>query len=310
MCTRVFWPDNPAAMVVCRTLDAASPDTPEWVWRPAETPGRSHVPDTPESAPLAWTSRYANLTIRDFGDGILEGVNERGLAAHALMYTTAEYEPVDDRPTLGTSDWVTYVLDNFTCVADALTGLEAVRVTGAPVAGLLPGVHLVLEDATGESAIVEPTAGHMTVFRDPAYRVATNAPSFDTHLANLRHYRPFGGELPPPGDITALDRFVRASYYLHYLPEPSNAAAALAGVSQVVATTAKPPGAPYPSGEVYPTRWMAAIDLTNLVSYFWNRTSPAVVWADLPSLLQEQRPSGSLNLLTPELAGDVTALIR
>jgi len=150
----------------------------------------------------------------------------------------------------------------------------------------------------------------MTVFRDPAYRVATNAPSFATHLANLRHYRPFGGELPPPGDITALDRFVRASYYLHYLPEPSNAAAALAGVSQVVATTAKPPGAPYPSGEVYPTRWMAAIDLTNLVCYFWNRTSPAAVWADLPSLLQERRPTGTLNLLTPELAGDVTTLIR
>ena len=310
MCTRVFWSDNPVAKVVCRTLDAASPDTPEWVWQPAGTPARSVGAGTPGSAPLTWTSRYATLTIRDFGDGILEGLNERGLAAHALMYTTAEYEPPDHRPTLGTSQWVSYVLDNFANVAEALIGLADVRVAGSPLAGLLPGVHLVLEDATGESAILEPTAGSMTVFRDPAYRVATNAPSFDTQMANLARYRPFGGELPPPGDVTALDRFARASYYLHYLPEPVDAAAALAGVSQVVATTAKPPGAPYPSGEVYPTRWISAIDLTNLVCYFWNRNSPAVLWAELPVLLRDRAAAGALSLVAPDLNGDVTDLVR
>ena len=78
----------------------------------------------------------------------------------------------------------------------------------------------------------------------------------------------------------------------------------------MVATTAKPPGAPYPSGEVYPTRWISAIDLTNLVCYFWNRNSPAVLWAELPVLLRDRAAAGALSLVAPDLNGDVTDLVR
>ena len=67
-----------------------------------------------------------------------------------------------------------------------------------------------------------------------------NDPPFAEQQANLRRYRPFGGDQPVPGGIESLDRFVRASYFLHYLPEPRDAAEAVAGVVSIAGAGALP----------------------------------------------------------------------
>lgn len=206
-------------------------------------------------------------------------MNTHGLAGHALMYTSADYEPQDRGPALATTSWVSYVLDNFATVAEAVKGIESVRVVPVPVQGLNVGLQVALEDATGDSAIFEPINGTMTVHHGPQYQIMANAPSLEEQMVNLRRYRPFGGELPPPGDITSSDRFVRATYFHHFLPEPVDKTMAVAEVLQVLSAVAKPLGVPYPDGDVYPTRWWSAADLTNLDYYFWSRTSPSLVWA-------------------------------
>jgi len=300
MCTRLFWSDNSVAKVAGRTLDLSFLDEPRLWWLPAGLPRTSH----PQQEGFTWTSRHASLVITEWGDGYLDGMNDQGLAAHALMYTSAEYEPVDDRPALATTAWVQFVLDNFATVPEAVAGLNAVRVVPVEIQGRDIGLHLAIEDATGDSAIIEPIAGQMVIHHGPQYRVMANSPSLDEQLQNRARYRPFGGELPPPGDITSEDRFVRASYFHHYLPEPDDARMAVTEVFQVLTTVAKPLGVPYPDGDVYPTRWLSVVDLTNRDYYFWSRTSPSLVWASMSSFVDVDEVL-SVDLFDPGLVGGI-----
>lgn len=304
MCTRVFRSGNGVADVVGRTLDMSFPGNPTLWWLPA---GRQMASGGDRGAP--WTARRASVAITDLGGAVLDGINESGLAAHALMDTDAEYEAVDDRPSVATTRWVAWVLDNFDSVSESVRHLGDVRIESVPVAGLPVGVHFAIEDRFGDSAIVEPTGGRLVVHHGQEYRVMANAPNLAEHETNLARYRPFGGELPPPGDITSLDRFVRASYFLHYLPTPADSRQAVAEVMQVLSTVAKPLGVPYPDGEVYPTRWLSGADLTNLDYYFWSRTSPNAVWVSVAALRDEARTL-AVDLYDPALTGDLRAAMR
>jgi len=269
-------------------------------WLPAGINHQGH----PNDDRLSWTSQYASLLITEWGDAALDGMNEAGLAAHALMYTSAVYEPQDQRPALTTTNWVRFVLDNFPTVAEAVAGLAAVRVTAVELLGQELGIHLAIEDSAGDSAIIEPINGRMVVHHGKQYQVMANSPALAQQQANLANYRPFGGELPPPGDITSLDRFARASYFMHYLPDPVDSRAAVASVLQVLTTVAKPPGAPYPDGDVYPTRWLSTVDLTNLDYYFWSRESPNLLWVSLATFAGESAVR-SVDLFDPNLLGNI-----
>ena len=123
--------------------------------------------------------------------------------------------------------------------------------------------------------------------------MVANDPPFAEQLANLRA-PPFGGDAPVPGTIESADRFVRASYYLHHLPELADTAEAVAGVAAVASTVSVPPGAPYDDFSVYPTWWVSAADFTGLTYYFWSRTSPAAIWVELPGAGADPRCPGPL----------------
>ena len=76
----------------------------------------------------------------------------------------------------------------------------------------------------------------------------------------------------------------------------------------IAGTVSCPPGAPYEDFGVYPTWWTSAIDLTNLTYYFWSRSSPSLIWAELSAIdLSPGTPVRSLNSRQPGLVGDVTA---
>lgn len=132
--------------------------------------------------------------------------------------------------------------------------------------------------------------------------------AFDEQLEHLRQYRPFGGNRPLTGGIESTDRFVRAAYFLHYLPEPKDLAEAIAGVVNIAGTVSCPPGAPCEDFGVYPTWWTSAVDLTNLTFYFWSHTSPSLIWVELSGIdLRPGSPVRALDPRDPGLVGDVTA---
>lgn len=298
MCTRIFWNNNPIAKTVSRCLDWAVNDEPDlWFFPrgsvhsgnpgslplPALAPGSETVDQV-----LEWTSRYASIGVSMWREGVIDGVNEKGFAAHALYLDVdeARFEPLDERPAVAHIQWAQYLLDNYATVAEALADLDRVRIANPLIRGEKMGGHMAIEDASGDSAIIEPLNGRLVVHHGAEFRVMANSPELDKQLHNLSRYRPFGGELTPPGDITSLDRFVRANYFLHYLPEPNTVQEAVAGVLQLIENVSVPYGAPYQDGGVYPTWWHTAADLTHRTYYFESTRSPSVFWLNLDELAE------------------------
>lgn len=282
MCTRILWNTNDVAPTVARCMDWETSDEPELWFVPA---GIDRSGGQGEDA-HRWTSRYASVVTSMWGKGTVDGLNDRGLAAHALYLDPEDvtFPEADDRPTVANALWVQYLLDNYATVSEAIDDLNRVRITSPLFRGLEMGIHIAIEDASGDSAIIEPLDGELVVHHGREFTVMANSPTLDKQLENLSQYRPFGGELPPPGDITSSDRFVRASYFLHYLPKPSNLEEAVAGVFQIIANVSVPYGAPYSTGDTYPTWWRAGANLTDRTYYFGSTRSPNIFWVCLDEL--------------------------
>ncbi|WP_368498131.1 linear amide C-N hydrolase [Herbiconiux sp. A18JL235] len=307
MCTRILWNTNGVATTVARCMDWAVSDEPELWYLPA---GLERSGNADEDS-LTWTSLHGSVVTSMWGMGTVDGLNDKGLAAHALYLDPEDvaFPAADGRPSVANAMWVQYLLDNHSTVAEAIAGIDRVRITSPLFRGLELGVHIALEDASGDSAIIEPLDGTLVVHHGREYTVMANSPTLDKQLANLRRYRPFGGELPPPGDITSADRFVRSSYFLHYLPEPENVEEAVAGVFQLIANVSVPYGAPYSTGDVYPTWWRAGADLTDRVYYFGSTRSPNIFWITLDDLAD----AGEVRKLDPRdptRVGDQTAALE
>lgn len=302
-CTRIFWNDNGVSRMTTRTMDWEVNDEPSLLIMPRGMVRNGGVDDHA----LVWTSRYGSVINTAWGLAGDDGINEAGLAAHFLFLDNAVTEPRDQRPGVGTPVLIQLFLDRYATVQEALDDLSHWQYVPTPLNGnLIPG-HVALEDGTGDSAIIEYIDSRMMVYHGSGYKVLANEPPYDQQMANLKRYRGFGGELPPPGDIGSLDRFVRANYYLSYLPKPENdveAAAWLMGVGRNIST---PYGAPYDTFGTYPTWWRSLIDLDQQIYYFESTMSPNVIWVELKNLdLSEGAPVVTLDPRIPSLVGEVS----
>lgn len=302
MCTRVFWSDNDVAKVSARTMDwEISDDALLWA-----LPRGMARDGGAGSASLEWVSRYGSVAVSIWVIGTTEALNDQGLAVHLLYLGDTVYAAPDDRPAVSNLRWVQWIADNFATVDEAVAAVDDVRVADAEIHGQHFGVHLALEDPSGDSAIIEVIDGKLVVHHGRDTTVMANDPPYDEQLALLGRYRGFGGELPPPGDILSRDRFVRASYFLKYLPEPSNDQEAVAGVVSLARNAAVPAGAPYDDFSVYPTWWISATDVTNRTYYFQPTTSPNLIWLELDELdLDEGSPARCIDPYQLALVGNV-----
>ena len=210
MCTRIFWSGNGVARVAARTMDWQVSDEPV-LWAVPEGTAR-------RAGGLSWKSRFG-VGLSMWGAGTTDGVNSAGLAAHLLYLGSAGFAAPGSPDAVPNLLWAQWVLDQHATVAEAVAALRDAAVVSVPVRGQELGCHLALEDASGDCAIVEPADGMLQIHHGREYQVAANDPPFAEQQANLRRYRPFGGDQPVPGGIESADRFVRASYFLHYLPD-------------------------------------------------------------------------------------------
>lgn len=308
MCTRVMWNKPPQPVIVGRNMDWAIPmGTNLWVLpRGEERVGMG--PDDPN--PLRWTARYGSVVASSYDVASSDGLNEAGLAAHVLWLAESAYGDRDPKlPALSISIWAQYYLDSFATVAEAVAALEAapfqVRPQGDPNSGKAGAVHLALDDATGDSAIIEFIDGKPQVHHGSEYAVMTNSPPFDQQLEHLRQYAGFGGDLPLPGTTEAADRFVRASYYLDRLPGAESTPQAYAAVLSVMRNAAQPFGTPDPDRpNISMTIWRTLIDLTTRIYAFESSFSPDIIWTHLDAV--DFTRTARLDLSLPGLVGDVT----
>jgi len=312
-CSRILWNDNGHGVMVGRTMDWPESTEPVLTVLPRgmERDGGllAGQPVVAEN-PARWTSKYGSLVTTVYGIGTADGLNEAGLGAHLLYLTATDFGPRDPSlPGLHAGLWTQYVLDNAATVAEALALLDKVQVVLVEAHGHKATVHLAIEDASGDSAIIEYIDGKPVVHHGPEYRVMTNDPSYDQQIALLAgmDFSNPSSDMPLPGNVNARDRFQRASYYLALLPDPANEREAAASILSVARNVSVPFGAPYKGFGIYNTEYRTAMNLTDRRYYFELTTSPNLIWADL-SAMNLDAGSG-VRTLDPDniaLSGNVT----
>lgn len=294
-------------MVCARTLDWETSDEPR-LWVLPRGTARSGVAG---EGSVEWASRCGSLTMQGWGSVTTEGINEAGLSARVLYLEAAAWEAPDARPGLANLLWAQYAVDNFATVAEALAGLADVRVVSMPMRGAHLGAHLLIEDPSGDSALIEMIDGVATVHHGREFDVVANDPPYDEQVAGLARYRPWGGDLGIPGDIVSEERFVRATYYLSHLPQPADDAEAVAGVIGVARNCQVPYGAPDNRFDTYPTWWTSVTDLTERAYYFQSTRAPNVVWIELGQLdFSAGAPVRALDPRDPELSGPIAGALK
>ncbi|MCX6520911.1 MAG: linear amide C-N hydrolase [Actinobacteria bacterium] len=314
MCTRVLWNDNPIAVVAARSMDWPTTTEPVLTVFPVGTvhdggllAGHRLAGDNP----FVWASRFGNVITSIYGAGTVDGVNERGLGGHALYLAACDFgEPDPSKPTVHGGLWLQLLLDQAATVAEAIDLLHQVQVTKIEMNGSQSNLHLAIEDASGDSAVIEFVDRQLVVHHGRSYSIMTNDPPFDEQLrllAELDFSEP-SRDMPLPGNVNARDRFQRAAYYRALLPEPKNVREVVAGALAIVRNASVPFGAPYGEFGVYNTEYRTVVDTTNVRYFFELTTSPNLMWVDLDSF--DLSAGGPVLTLDPDdiaLAGDVSA---
>jgi penicillin V acylase-like amidase (Ntn superfamily) len=309
-CSRIFWNTNNQAVAVARTMDLFLDDKPRLVFLPRAIARRGVA----DGNAARWTSKYASIAAVGLDISPTDGMNEAGLAAHLLYLHGSAYEPADQRPEISNLIWAQYALDNFASVAEALEGMKQVRAVPKVGAGHEWPLHLALEDASGDSAIIEYVSGKMVVHHGKEFTVMTNEPAMDEQLANLKRYKLFGGDRSMPGDIDPMSRFVRASSYLKTLPAPASEQEAIGYLAGLSRTIAVPFGAMDTSGsnatDAWPTRWGTVADLTHKRFYFLSVHSPNVFWVDMAKFDPASSSILAADAHNAELSGDISSQMK
>ncbi|WP_027966663.1 linear amide C-N hydrolase [Halomonas halocynthiae] len=313
MCTRVIWPDANGAVLVGRNMDFHK-DLATNLW----TQPRGIRRDDGVSGELTWTSKYGSVITTAFDLMSVDGLNEAGLAGHILWLAESTYAAAEtSRTQLSQAVWLQYFLDNFSTVAEAVawvaeTNVQVVQMAD-PTGGKPPTIHLALDDATGDSAIIEYIDGQPRVYHSRDYRVMTNSPTFDQQIELVKTFEGLGGDKPLPGSTLASDRFARASYYLSRLSQPTTQLDGIAAMFSVIRNAAQPFRQPDPGKpDASQTIWQSVSDLTNRRVVFESTTRPNIVWMDLEKMdFSEGSPQLKLDLveelrLEDGLAGNVT----
>lgn len=236
-----------------------------------------------------WTSKYGSVVASAWNLATTDGMNEKGLVANLLWLAESEYpvfDPAGDVPGIAISLWAQYVLDNFATVREAVDALG--KRPFVVVSDYIPGtrkftaLHLSISDAGGDNAIFEYVGGKLVIHHDPSYVVMTNSPLFERQLALDDYWKGIPGTVFLPGTNRAADRFVRASYYIHAIPETDDIRIAVASVFSVIRNCSVPFGISSESEpNISSTRWRSVSDQKNLVYFFETTLTPDLFWVDL-----------------------------
>jgi penicillin V acylase-like amidase (Ntn superfamily) len=311
-CTRVLWNDNGFAVMVGRTMDWPESTEPVLTVFPrgmARDGGKAGPEIVVPDNPARWTSKYGSIVTTIYGIGSADGMNEEGLAAHMLYLNAADFGSRDpSKPGLQAGLWAQYLLDNAATVEEALKLFEGVQTVSVEAKGHKANVHLAIEDANGDSAIIEYIEGKPVIHHGHQYTIMTNDPTYDQQLALLKkqEFSKPASDMPLPGNVSAVDRFQRAAYYKALLPKPKSEREAAASILAIARNVSVPFGAPYKGFGIYNTEYRTAANLTAKRYYFELSNSPSLIWVDLTSMnLDAGQPVRAVNPDDISLAGDV-----
>ena len=313
-CTRMFWNTNGKAMLVGRNLDLGQNEQPVFYVFPK---GLAWAGGTFDKA-LAWTSDYGSLMVTGLNSRNIsaEGINTAGLAFHSLYLHATQYEERNlNKWGVGHLTYGIYLLGKAATVVEALALFYQTQVVPDPNYSDLPQ-HFALEDASGDTAVIEFVAGKMNVYHGTEFTVLTNDPPLPD-MPDLMQYTWFGGNLPLPGDNASSARFVRASAFVAALNSPTPPLGTPLPI--ILFSAIRALSEPWNSYQLYenppvfipcwPTLWTIVTDLTNKAVYFSHNLARNNFWIDMNKLnFNTGAPVKSLNAQRTDLIGEVSGL--
>jgi len=338
MCTSFRLKSADGAVIVGRSMEFGLELEARFVTRPR---GEARSSTAPGGGPgLGWTSIYGALVVDSLGlDVAVDGLNERGLSFHALLFPCyADYQDTqaaaDPNRALAHNDLGLWILGNFATAAEVKAAVATVWAWGIPTPefnGPAP-LHFAVHDAVGESLVIEYVGGQLKVY-DNTPGVMTNSPPFDWHRINLGNYLNLralstqsvtiagtvlappgqgGGFLGIPGDWTPPSRFVRTVAMIHFAKPAATAATAANLALHLLNAVDIPPGdirtTPDDPGTSDYTQWIVIYDLKNLVARFRTYDNTTIRAIDMKQLdFGPGAPRRVLSLAGGQPEVDVTA---
>lgn len=265
------------------------------------SPRGIHRTGSTAEKPLTWISQYGSVitVVEDIFTS--EGMNEEGLSAHAQAFTSQEQTVVDSKgPVLDSNYWINYILDTHATVQEVVDDLQHIKMRAVffPVTYPTDSKHIAVEDKTGDAAVIEISHGQLNIYHGKEYRVMTNYPTYDKHLAAYK--KQDNNKIPL--DSGAESRFIRLSYHTGNIPEPRNSTEALAYMNSVINSAAFVMGQPVPEEDqpfvdTYAqyadhkeelrgasTYWQTLSDLNNKAYYFKSVSSPNYLKVDMDDI--------------------------
>lgn len=285
-CTRVVYKGLNNYILTARTMDWKE-DSGSNLWIFPRGMERNGATD---ENTLRWKSKYGSVVTSAYEICSTDGMNEKGLSANLLWLVESAYPPLGkDKPSISIAAWLQYMLDNFATVEEAVSDAE--KGSYDVVSGMMPDgtrmatLHLSLSDSKGDNAIFEYIGGELVIHHDPSYQVMTNSPVFSEQLALEKYWKAIGGTTFLPGTNRAADRFVRASFYTHAIPQVDDERLAVAGIFSVIRNASVPLGITTPGQpNISSTIWRTVADQRYMMYYFESPFHPNIFWVNLKDI--------------------------
>ncbi|MGL6313500.1 linear amide C-N hydrolase [Vibrio sp. WXL103] len=234
-CSRILWETEEHGVFVSRTMDWMEENYPTIEVRAS---GQSYKGHESENGRV-WTSKYASIGMTLYGIGIVDGFNEAGFSANALyLDEESAGDLTGDKDQVLNATFVAYLLDSYATVEQALKNLDQIEIQQFEANGTKMSGHYSIQDASGDSAILEFVDGSWNIYHGKEYDVMVNSPTFPEHLANWEEAKPKEGEvihgdLTVPGNILSSQRFVWNKFMKMQLEEPTSYTNGLAKLDSV-----------------------------------------------------------------------------
>lgn len=260
-----------------------------------------------------------------------DGVNEVGLAIAELYYPNeAEYQPkeIAGKINVAPHEFIVWVLGQIDSVKELRKRITEINVVNAKIdlLGIVPPLHFIVSDRTGETVTIETNDQKLTIKPNPV-GVMTNSPELEWHLKNLNNYlflkptnhsgkqvgqlevQPFGqgsGTFGLPGGFTSPERFVRTVYMRLLAEKGKTSGETLNSIFHILNGVTIPEGVNIKDdGSLDYTQYRAVFDLTEGV-YYYNpyetqevfsvKLTPELLRADGPTEFEIEHKFGIIDL--------------
>jgi len=209
-----------------------------------------------------WVSKYGSVTFNQYGrENPTGGMNEMGLVVEVMWLDETEYPKKDARPTVGSQEWVQYLLDTSASVPEAIRNAQRVRITSEIK------IHYLISDRTGRAATIEFIKGRMVIHTGARLAVKTlTNDSYDKSLSYAQHI-----DIKQATSSGSLDRFARAARKTEEFGKlVESGRKAIAYAFEILSDAAQPGG----------TQWSIVYDQQRRQIYFRTLHNPEIKMVD------------------------------